>query len=66
MSAYEAARATSYIIDLDANNFSWWAISQAMPIDALKWMIPNEARGIGWLAHTDDQPVGYIIEASLH
>ena len=37
-----------------------------MPIYGFEWMTAAEAREIDWQAQTEDQPVGYFIEASIH
>ena len=66
MAAFDAARPTSYIIYLDANNRYGWAMSQPMPIGRFKWLTAAEAREIDWLPQTEDQPVGYFIEASMN
>ena len=64
LAAFEAAQPNSYIIYLDANNLSGWALSQPMPIGGFEWMTANEAREIDCLTQTQDQPVGYSVEAS--
>ena len=66
IAAFDAALPTSYIIYLDANNLYGWAMSQPMPIGGFEWMTAAEAREIDWLSQTEDQPVGYFIEASIH
>ena len=37
-----------------------------MPIAGFEWLRPAEAIEIDWLTQTEDQPVGYICEASIH
>ena len=66
MTAFDAARPTSYIIYLDANNLYGWAMSQPMPIGGFEWMTAAEARENDWLAQTEDQLVGYFNEASMN
>ena len=41
-------------------------MSQPIPIGGFNWMSEAEASEIDWLALTEDQPVGYFIEASIH
>ena len=66
LTAFDPARSTSYIIYLDANNLFVWAMCQPMPIGGFEWMRAAEAREIDWLAQTEDQPMGYFIEASMN
>ena len=62
MAAFDAARPTSYIIYLDANNLYGLAMSQPMPIGWFEWMTAAEAREIDWLAQTENQPVWSFID----
>ena len=66
MGAFDAAPPTSSIIDIDANNLYGWAMTQPMRIGGFDWMTAAEAREIDWQTQTEDQPVGYFIEASIH
>ena len=36
-----------------------------MPIGGYEWMTAAEAREIDWLTQTENQPLGYFIEASI-
>ena len=57
ITAFDAARPSSYIINLDENNLSGWAMSQPMPIGGLEWMTAAKAREIECLAQTEEAPV---------
>ena len=66
MTAFDPARPTWFIIYLDPNNLSEWAMSQPMPISSFAWMTAAEALEIDRLAQTDEQPLGYFVEARIH
>ena len=41
-------------------------MTNTMPIGGFEWMCAAEAQEIAWLAQTEDQQGGYVIEASIH
>ena len=38
MKNYDESKESSYIQDLDANNFYGWAMSQKLPVNNFKWV----------------------------
>ena len=53
-SLYDPRLPTSYIMEVDANNLSEWAMSQEMPDGDFEWLSQNECRDMGLLLNYAD------------
>ena len=64
--AYDPTVRSSFILYTDANNLYGMAMSEPLPYDDFKWLLPEEFEYIDWTAQHDDQEVGYFVECDLH
>lgn len=63
LSDYNQNEASSYLLDLDANNLYGWAMSESLPYSNFNWEYDITLDQI--LNTNDDNDIGYIIEADI-
>ena len=63
--AYDPTKPSIYIVDLDANNLSGWAMSQSLPSGNFQWVPAEEFDTINWQTLTANDNVGYAVECDL-
>ena len=58
---------SSHILYLDANNLYGWAMSQALPTGAFRWVEEADLHELAARVsdHQADDPEGYILEVDL-
>ena len=62
---YDPSQPSKYLMYVDANNLYGWSMSQPLPDGKFEWIMESEWQAIDWLAQTDDQDMGYVVESDL-
>jgi hypothetical protein len=62
---YDPNQPSKYLLYIDANNLYGWSLSQPLPDSKFEWMSETEWQNIDWLAQSDNQETGYIVECDF-
>ena len=65
MPNYDSSKPNNWIIDLDANNFHEWALSQPLPKCDFRFRTANEMKTFNHELPQIDDEKGYILEVDL-
>ena len=65
MKEYDDKAPSKYIMYLDANNLSGWAMSQYLPTGGFKWMSEKQINKINLAQYNEDSNKGLLIEVDL-
>ena len=65
MKKYDEKAPSKYIMYLDANNLSGWAMSQYLPTGGFKWMTEEQINKIDLQKYKNDSTKGIILEVDL-
>jgi hypothetical protein len=65
VSDYDSSQQSNHVTYLDANNLYGWAMSQALPVDAFRWLEDQEIESLNINSVSDDSEDGFILEVDL-